>query len=184
MRSGERLRSRDSIWKQSAFRSTTATARSFATTLTRRPSVTSSPSEIVSTGAQNSRPRPFSVGAGWLADFSPASSSGWSTATSQRPFSRRSSTVALGSPRIWPAKSRLLLYFSSRFGQKNISVYSADFKPLMWNFNPSRNPKACFVKILVHAPTDKVLGIHYLGPDAAEVIQGFAVALKLGVTKR
>lgn len=40
----------------------------------------------------------------------------------------------------------------------------------MWNFNSSRNPKACFAKLIVHIPTDKVLGIHYLGPDAAEVI--------------
>lgn len=32
--------------------------------------------------------------------------------------------------------------------------------------------------------TDKVLGLHYAGPHAGEVMQGFAVAMKLGLTKQ
>ena len=39
------------------------------------------------------------------------------------------------------------------------------------------------MKLVVDAETDKVLGCHVLGPDAAEIVQMAAIALKLGATK-
>ena len=39
------------------------------------------------------------------------------------------------------------------------------------------------LKLIVDADTDKVLGVHMVGPHAGEIIQGFAVALKAGATK-
>ena len=39
------------------------------------------------------------------------------------------------------------------------------------------------MKMVVHAETDQVLGCHMVGPDAPEIIQGFAVAMKCGATK-
>ena len=36
---------------------------------------------------------------------------------------------------------------------------------------------------MVEKSTDKVLGLHYAGPNAGEIMQGFAVAMKLGLTK-
>jgi pyruvate/2-oxoglutarate dehydrogenase complex dihydrolipoamide dehydrogenase (E3) component len=39
------------------------------------------------------------------------------------------------------------------------------------------------MKVIVHKKDDKVVGIHYFGPSADEVIGGFAVAMKLGMTK-
>ena len=39
------------------------------------------------------------------------------------------------------------------------------------------------MKVVVHRTTDKVLGCHMVGPDAGEIIQGFAVALNCGATK-
>ena len=39
------------------------------------------------------------------------------------------------------------------------------------------------MKIVVDRETDRVLGCHMVGGDAAEIIQGFAVALKCGATK-
>lgn len=39
------------------------------------------------------------------------------------------------------------------------------------------------MKIIVEAKTDKVLGMHMVGPDAGEIMQGFAAALKAGATK-
>ena len=39
------------------------------------------------------------------------------------------------------------------------------------------------MKLVIDAETDKVLGVHILGPDAAEIVQMAAIALKLGVTK-
>jgi glutathione reductase (NADPH) len=39
------------------------------------------------------------------------------------------------------------------------------------------------MKLVVDGPTDRVLGVHMVGPEAGEIIQGFAVALKCGATK-
>ncbi len=39
------------------------------------------------------------------------------------------------------------------------------------------------MKLVVCTETDRVLGVHMVGPDAAEIIQGFAVAMTAGATK-
>ena len=39
------------------------------------------------------------------------------------------------------------------------------------------------MKLVVHAGTNVVVGCHMVGPDAAEIMQGMAVAVKLGATK-
>ena len=40
-----------------------------------------------------------------------------------------------------------------------------------------------FMKLIVEAATDRVVGCHMVGDDAAELIQGLAVAVKAGATK-
>ena len=40
------------------------------------------------------------------------------------------------------------------------------------------------VKLVVQGDDERVLGCHLIGKDAAEIIQGFAVAVKMGATKR
>jgi len=45
-------------------------------------------------------------------------------------------------------------------------------------------PPTCLAKLVVHKPTDKVVGFHFVGPNAGEVTQGFAVALRAGATKK
>ncbi|MNO05891.1 Glutathione reductase [compost metagenome] len=40
------------------------------------------------------------------------------------------------------------------------------------------------MKLVVDADTDRVLGCHMVGPEAGEILQGIAVALKAGATKR
>ena len=40
------------------------------------------------------------------------------------------------------------------------------------------------MKLVVDADTDRVLGCHMVGPDAGEIMQGLAVALKAGATKQ
>ena len=44
-------------------------------------------------------------------------------------------------------------------------------------------PEQSFMKLVVDKQSDKVLGIHMVGPDAGEIIQGLAVAVKAGATK-
>ena len=45
------------------------------------------------------------------------------------------------------------------------------------------NPEQSLMKLLVDQDSDRVLGVHMVGPDAGEIIQGLAVALKAGATK-
>ncbi|MNI99434.1 Glutathione amide reductase [compost metagenome] len=40
------------------------------------------------------------------------------------------------------------------------------------------------MKLVVDAETDKVLGCHMVGPDAGEIVQGLAIALKAGASKQ
>lgn len=47
---------------------------------------------------------------------------------------------------------------------------------------PDRKEKM-LMKLVVCKETDRVLGLHFVGPDAGEVVQGFAVAMKMGATK-
>lgn len=67
-------------------------------------------------------------------------------------------------------------------GKENIDVYHTNFKPLEWNLFD--HVDSCYVKMIVTKQDQKVKGIHYLGPNAGEVIQGYAVAVKMGATKK
>ena len=62
-----------------------------------------------------------------------------------------------------------------------ISVYRADFKSLKHTLSGST--ERTLMKLLVDDATDRVVGLHMVGPDAGEVVQGFAVAMKAGATK-
>jgi len=60
-------------------------------------------------------------------------------------------------------------------------VFRSDFKPLKHTL--SGNTERTLTKLIVDAQTDRVLGLHMVGADAGEIVQGFAVALKCGATK-
>ena len=62
-----------------------------------------------------------------------------------------------------------------------ISVYRADFKALKHTLSGSS--ERTLMKLLVDDASDRVVGLHMVGPDAGEVVQGFAVAMKAGATK-
>jgi glutathione reductase (NADPH) len=61
------------------------------------------------------------------------------------------------------------------------AVYKSDFRA-MKNVLAGRNERALY-KMIVDAKTDKVLGLHLLGPDSAEILQAAAIAVKAGLTK-
>jgi len=63
----------------------------------------------------------------------------------------------------------------------HIDVYKAHFRPLK-SMISGRDEKM-LMKLVIDAASDKVLGCHILGSDAAEIVQMAAVALRLGVTK-
>lgn len=71
----------------------------------------------------------------------------------------------------------------AEFGEDSIEVYHSNFKPLEWELNHDRPDNACYSKIIVNVKdNERVVGFHYLGPNAGEVTQGFAVAIRLGAT--
>ncbi len=66
-----------------------------------------------------------------------------------------------------------------KFGE--IRVFRSEFRPLKHTLSGST--ARVFMKLIVEVATDKVIGMHMAGEDAGEIIQGFAVAVKAGVTK-
>ena len=63
-----------------------------------------------------------------------------------------------------------------------IVLFESRFRPMKLTMTDSL--ERCLMKLVVDADTDKVLGCHMAGPEAGEIIQGLAVALKAGATKR
>jgi glutathione reductase (NADPH) len=63
-----------------------------------------------------------------------------------------------------------------------VDIYQARFRP-MKNILAGRDERT-FMKLVVDAETDRVVGCHMLGPDAPEIIQGVAIAIKCGATKK
>lgn len=66
-----------------------------------------------------------------------------------------------------------------RFGP--LDVYTSEFRPMVHTL--SGRDERSFMKLIVHPADDRVVGVHLVGLDAPEMIQGFAVALKCGATK-
>ena len=64
-----------------------------------------------------------------------------------------------------------------------VAVYKTRFIPLSYSATPTERKGASTMKIVVDAATDRVVGMHMLGEDAPEIIQGFAAALQAGITK-
>ena len=62
-----------------------------------------------------------------------------------------------------------------------IEIYKSAFRPMKHTL--SGRDERTLMKLVVERKTDRVVGIHVVGPDAGEIIQGFAVALKAGATK-
>jgi glutathione reductase (NADPH) len=60
-------------------------------------------------------------------------------------------------------------------------TYVSDFRP-MKNVLAGRNERSLY-KLIVDEESDKVVGIHMIGPDAPEILQAAAVAVKAGLTK-
>ncbi len=63
-----------------------------------------------------------------------------------------------------------------------IDVYRAVFRPMKYTLS-GRDEKV-LMKLVVDRASDRVLGAHMVGPDAPEIIQGLAIAVKAGLTKR
>ena len=83
------------------------------------------------------------------------------------------SNPPLGSVGMTEAQAR------NAYGQ--VKIYTSDFRP-MKNVLAGRNERALY-KLVVDAATDRVVGAHMIGPDAPEILQAVAIAVKAGLTK-
>ena len=64
---------------------------------------------------------------------------------------------------------------------EQVDIYKSSFRPMRATI--SGCDEMVLIKLVVDAETDKVLGVHMLGPDAAQIAQMAAISLRLGVTK-
>jgi glutathione reductase (NADPH) len=62
-----------------------------------------------------------------------------------------------------------------------VRIFRSEFKALRHTLSGS--PERTLMKLVVDAASDRVVGLHMVGSDAGETIQGFAVAMKAGATK-
>ena len=69
----------------------------------------------------------------------------------------------------------------ARKAYKEIDIYKSRFRALKHTL--SGREERMMVKLIVDAETERIVGCHILGPDAAEIIQAAAIALHMGATK-
>merc|ERR1712054_206024 len=72
-----------------------------------------------------------------------------------------------------------------KFGPDGYEAISKVVKPLEWMLSPKRDNDAnkAFMKIIVQSSNDRLVGFHYCGPNAGEMTQAMALAIKAKATK-
>ncbi|MBF2027083.1 MAG: glutathione-disulfide reductase [Oscillatoriales cyanobacterium C42_A2020_001] len=63
----------------------------------------------------------------------------------------------------------------------DLKIFYTRFRPMYYTL--AGKDEKTMMKLIVHASSDKVIGAHMVGPSAAEIVQGVAIALKTGATK-
>jgi glutathione reductase (NADPH) len=66
-----------------------------------------------------------------------------------------------------------------QFGE--VDIYKSEFRPMKQTL--TQGSERAMVKLIVDRATDRVLGVHIVGADAGEIIQGIGIAVKCGATK-
>lgn len=69
----------------------------------------------------------------------------------------------------------------ARARHAEIKIYTSDFRPMKNIFSPRM--ERGFYKMVVDGESDRVLGLHMIGPESAEILQSAAIAIKAGLTK-
>ncbi|GAB1538728.1 glutathione-disulfide reductase [Scytonema sp. NUACC21] len=69
-----------------------------------------------------------------------------------------------------------------QLGEDGVKIYRTRFRPMYHSLTGGTD--RTMMKLVVDAHTDKVLGAHMVGESAAEIIQGVAIAVKMGATKK
>ncbi|MEC7233716.1 MAG: glutathione-disulfide reductase, partial [Pseudomonadota bacterium] len=64
---------------------------------------------------------------------------------------------------------------------EGVDIYASVFRPMKHTLSGSE--EKTLMKLIVCRETDKVMGLHIVGPDSGEMIQAFGVAVTMGATK-
>jgi glutathione reductase (NADPH) len=98
--------------------------------------------------------------------------------TPTKPDYRNIPTAIFGQPN---AATVGLTEEQARLQFGDIDIYKTTFRPMKHTL--SGRDERTMMKLVVVPESDRVVGVHMVGPDAGEIVQGFAVALKAGATK-
>lgn len=69
-----------------------------------------------------------------------------------------------------------------KYGRDQLVIYENQFNPLIYALNTQLFPSK--MKLITMKDTGKIVGCHMIGIDSDEILQGFAVAMKMGATKK
>ncbi|KAL5016313.1 hypothetical protein ScPMuIL_005902 [Solemya velum] len=68
-----------------------------------------------------------------------------------------------------------------RCGEEQLEIYHAFYKPLEFTV-PGRDVAECYIKLVCKRDSGEILGLHLIGPNAGEIVQGFSLAIRCGAT--
>ncbi|KAF9533574.1 glutathione reductase [Crepidotus variabilis] len=71
-----------------------------------------------------------------------------------------------------------------QYGDENVTIYKSSFKSLYFSQVEEEHKEPTVYKLICAGPEEKVVGLHIIGAGSDEVLQGFAVAIKMGATKK
>ncbi|KAK0407092.1 hypothetical protein QR680_018990 [Steinernema hermaphroditum] len=69
-----------------------------------------------------------------------------------------------------------------KYGADHITIYQSKFNPMYHAVTEHKQP--CVMKLVCAGDDEKVVGVHILGQGSDEILQGFAVAVSMGATKK
>ncbi|GAA5933085.1 hypothetical protein JCM1841_000813 [Sporobolomyces salmonicolor] len=71
-----------------------------------------------------------------------------------------------------------------KYGTAQVKVYKTSFTSLYYSMMDPEDKEPTAMKMIVAGPEEKVVGLHLIGVGCDEMLQGFAVAIKMGATKK
>ncbi|RZF46705.1 hypothetical protein LSTR_LSTR002568 [Laodelphax striatellus] len=98
---------------------------------------------------------------------------------------RRSIPIVLHTPIMYGCVGLSEEAAVQQLGIDHIDVYESEVVPIEWKISRKMIGTPCYAKVICKTfENDKVIGLHYIGPNASEVLPSFALAVKMGCTKK
>mmetsp|Transcript_159547 Transcript_159547/g.281657 ORF Transcript_159547/g.281657 Transcript_159547/m.281657 type:complete len:503 (+) Transcript_159547:81-1589(+) len=69
------------------------------------------------------------------------------------------------------------------FGEENIVTKQSRFASMLYAFNDAGSKVKTALKLVLKLPEERIVGLHMIGPSSDEMMQGFAVAVRMGATR-